>query len=294
MPKPDTLEVTITHNLPDKAEVRQLFTRRLIAIDWGREWGWKSTEPDKYDGRAKIDLTTFHDMKAKGAAVIAAYKGATAKAEHRLVGWVEQGAEFVMLNGLLCLPLTRVKVVDSASSFLGNLAPRQCTVQACHERAKGRLSALVRDVPIDRSVWSLHHRDVEWLVTNYLLTAGRCAAVWGGGQSFESIDHAGYTHAGREVLAQTTVSGGLVGRKAERLKELTAPGRDLLMFGPEKCRRECPAGIEYISIESVFAALDITEAGRWLIDRMTTIIVVEKDTPGMPATKDTAPIAVAE
>lgn len=53
MPNPTTLEVTITHNLPDKGEVKQLFGRRLIAIDWGRDWGWKSTDPEKYEGRAK-------------------------------------------------------------------------------------------------------------------------------------------------------------------------------------------------------------------------------------------------
>lgn len=30
------MEVTITHNMPDKAEVVELFRRRLIAIDWMR------------------------------------------------------------------------------------------------------------------------------------------------------------------------------------------------------------------------------------------------------------------
>lgn len=271
MPKPDTLEVTITHNLPDKAEVKQLFERRLIAIDWGREWDWKSTDPAQYEGRAKIDLTMFHAMKQAGAAVIAAYKGATVKAEHRVIGWVEAGCEFMMLNGLLCLPLTKARVVDSSASFLGNLAPRQCTVQACHERAKGRLAALVLGKIIERSVWSLHHHDVEWLVTNHLLHAGICKTVWSGGQSFENIDHAGFGAQSQEVLAQTTVSGGLVARKAARLKELTAPGRDLLMFGPAKCRAECPVGIMYTAIEDVFSSLDATPEGQWLIDRMLII-----------------------
>lgn len=213
----------------------------------------------------------FHTMKRQGAAVIAAYKGATDKAEHCVIGWVDPGAEFIMLNGLLCLALTNARVIDSATSFLGNLAPRQCTVQSCHERAKGRRASLVFGTPIDRSIWSLHHHDVEWLVTNYLMLASVCSSVWSGGRSFENIDHAGYGTNGREVLAQTTVSSGLIARKAARLLELATPNRTLMMFGPEKSRNDCPGGIHYQSIESVFATIDATSGGRWLIDRMVVI-----------------------
>ncbi len=271
MAKPAILEVTITHNLPDKGEVKQLFDGRLIAIDWGREWGWKPTDPAKYEGRARTDLTLFHKMKDQGAAVIAAYKGAAARPSDRLVGWVVAGSDFVMLNGLLCLTLTQPRIVDASVSFLGNLAPRSCTVQPCHDRAKGRLAGLILGTAIERSVWSLHHHDVEWLVTNHLVRAGLCSTVWSGGRSFENIDHAGYGPRGREVLAQTTVSASVIADKAARLLELRNPNRDLLMFGPESARADCPAGIAYHAIEAAFAAMDATPEGRWLIDRMLSI-----------------------
>src|ERR1051325_4990292 len=272
MAKPAMLEVTITHNLPDKGEVKQLFDRRLIAIDWGREWGWKTTDPAKYEGRARTDLTLFHKMKDQAAAVIAAYKGAVTRPSDRLVGWVVAGSDFVMLNGLLCLALTNTRLVDASVSFLGNLAPRSCTVQPCHDRAKGRLAGLVLGTHVERSVWSLHHHDVEWLVTNHLLRAGLCVTVWSGGRSYENIDHAGYSPSGREVLAQTTVSAGVIAAKAARLLELAASNRQLWMFGPESARAPCPPGITFHGIESAFKAMDATAEGRWLIDRMLSTV----------------------
>ncbi len=167
-------------------------------------------------------------MKDLGAAVIAAYKGATDNRSHRLVGWVEPGGRFKRLNGLLCLSLSKAKVVDASISYLGNLAPRSCTVQTCHNRAKGRLISLVLGTKTARSVGSLHYMDVEWLVTNFLLSQRICASVWSGGRSYENIDHAGYASSGREILAQTTVSTGFVGKKASRLLELQSPRRALL------------------------------------------------------------------
>jgi hypothetical protein len=274
MLKPEVLEVTITHKLDSpnaKMEVQQLLERRLIAIDWGREWGRKTTDPDKYAGRAKTDLSLFHAMKRHGAAVIAAYKTAATRKSDRLIGWVEPGTDFVMLNGLLCLQLTHARVVDSATSFLGNLAPHSCTVQPCHGRSKGRLANLILGRAIDRSVWSLHHHDVEWLVTNHLILSGLCRTVWSGGRSFENIDHAGHGSMGREILAQTTVSASVIADKADRLLSLRAPNRDLLMFGPEAARRDCPPAIAFHSIEGVFAHLDSTPEGRWLIDRMLAV-----------------------
>ncbi|MBC7834222.1 MAG: hypothetical protein H7Y88_03865 [Phycisphaerales bacterium] len=268
MTGPAILEVTITHNLPDQKEVQELFEKRLIAIDWGREWNWKSTDPESYKGRAKTDLRLFHAMKRDGAAVIAAHKTAVPKRSDRIIGWVEAGTEFVMLNGLLCLQLTNARVVSSATSFLGNLAPRGCTVQPCHDRAKGRLANLIRGIPIERGVWSLHHYDVEWLVTNHLIRSGLCLTVWSGGRSFESIDHAGYGTTGREVLVQTTVSASVIADKANALLSLGNANRDLMMFGPEAGRWRCPSGIMYHAIEDVFAAIDATTEGRWLIDRM--------------------------
>jgi len=272
MSTPLPLEVTINHNLPDKSEVRQLFDRRLIAIDWRKFLGFIPTAPESYEGTTANDLNLFHEMKRDGAAVIAAYKSATTKAEHRVIGWVDVGAEFVVLNGMLCLPMTRSRLVDTATSFLGNLPAIRCTIQRCSERAKGRLASVVLGRSIERSVWSLHHRDVEWLVTNHMMHSDLCACVWSGGQSFENIDHAGCDTSGREVLAQTTVSGGLIGKKAARLLELASSNRVLVMFGPENSRPDCPDEILYHSIESVFSTLDATAPGRWFIDRMIVIV----------------------
>ena len=74
-----------------------------------------------------------------------------------------------------------------------------------------------------------------------------------------------------EILAQTTVSTGFVGKKASRLLELQSPGRGLLMFGPESARHQCHAGIQYYSIENVFKAMDAKPEGRWLINRMLAV-----------------------
>src|SRR5437763_4017580 len=243
----DLLEVTITHNLADAAEVAQLFNRRLIALDWGR----LGSDPDVYAGRGRTDVTLFHTMQQHGAAVIAAYKKATPNSSVRLVGCVEVGAEFdTTVGGLLSLPLSNVQVVDSSASFLGNLAPRQCTVQPCGNRAKGRLADMVLGRPSPRSVWSLHHHDVEWLVTNYLTLSRMCSCVWSGGQTFEDIDHAGWTTEGRELLAQTTVSTDLVGLKGTKLLALARADRVLHLFGPAEAAPQCPAGVEYHSIQT--------------------------------------------
>ncbi len=161
----ELLEITITHNLTDPAEVAELFRRQLIALDWGR----KGPDPNLYTGRGHTDVTLFHTMRRDGAAVIAAYKGATANPSDRLIGLVKPGVEFQRLNELLCLPLSDARVVDSSANFLGNLPARQCTVQSCAKRAKGRLSALVLGQTSPRAVWSLHNRDVETLVANYLV-----------------------------------------------------------------------------------------------------------------------------
>ena len=263
----ELLEVTITHNLDDAAEVAELFNRELIALDWGR----LGPDPNMYTGRARTDVNLFHKMRRDGAAVIAAYKKASAKSSDRLIGRVDIGTEFKRVNDLLCLPLSNAQIVDSSVNFLGNLAPRGCTVQPCGNRAKGRLAALVLSEVSPRSVWSLHHRDVEWLVTNYLITNRICECVWSGARAFENIDHAGLTGNGQELLAQTTVSGSLVGTKAAKLLSLARHGRDLHFFGPAASAAQCPAGIAYHSIESVFTELDQTTTGQWLIDRMLGI-----------------------
>jgi len=188
MTKPDLLEVTITHNLSDSDEVAQLYERHLIALDWDR----KGAEPSEYHGRARTDIKLFHEIVRCGAAVIASYNGATERRSDRLIGWVAPGTPWTRVNGLLCLQLSSVKRVDSSKSFLGNLAPRSCTVQTCHNRARGRLARLVSEREAIRSVWSLHNFDVEWLVTNFLLIEAICTTVWSGSRSYESIDHAGF------------------------------------------------------------------------------------------------------
>ena len=264
MPDTGLLEITITHNLDDRDEVAELFRRRLIALQWGR----KGPDLNLYTGRAYTDVKLFRTMRENGAAVIAAYKKATVNSSDRLVGRVEAGAKFERVNGLLCLPLSNAQVVDSSVNFLGNLAPRQCTLQRCGNRAKGRLASWVMGQVSPRSVWSLHHHDVEWLVTNYLTATKMCSCVWGGARAFEDIDHAGFTLDGQELLAQTTVSANLVAIKAAKLLRLAQPNRTLHFFGPADSAAQCPATIEYHSIEMVFSELDRTASGRWLIDRM--------------------------
>jgi hypothetical protein len=114
----------------------------------------------------------------------------------------------------------------------------------------------------------MHHLDVEWLVTNYLVSTGLCACVWSGGRSYEDIDHAGVNVVGAELLAQTTVGASLVKKKAARLLELMHPGRSLYMFAPAKGAASCPRGVTFVSLETVFDTLESSRAGRWLIDRM--------------------------
>jgi hypothetical protein len=265
MARPDPLEVTITHNLDNADEIALLLDRRYIALDWGR----KGPAPEAYTHpRARQDVKLFHEMRHNGAAVIAAYKGATAKRSLRIVGWVAPGTNWKRLNGLLCLPLSQTRIEDASANFLGNLTPRQCTVQRCHNRARGQLINIVLGRTVNRDVTSLHHRDVEWLVTNFLFAKGTCSSVWTGCRSFEDIDHAGCSPSGRAILAQTTVSKTLVGKKAERLRKHKSEGRELFMFGPESAREQCPSGIRYHSIEEVFSTLDRSRSGHWLINRM--------------------------
>ncbi len=240
------------------------FGRRLIALEWGR----KGPDRTLYTGRAHTDVALFHAMREQGAAVLAAYKGVTTRRSDRLIGLVKPGVEFQRVNGLLCLPLSDARVTDSSANFLGNLPPRQCTVQTCGNRAKGRLSALVLRQTSPRTVWSLHNRDVETLVANYLVGSGLCGSVWSGSRALEDIDHAGYARNGQELLAQTTVSTKLVSNKAAKLLRMASPNRTLHFFGPAEAAHQCPEPIEYHSIEAIFSELDQTNAGRWLIDRM--------------------------
>jgi hypothetical protein len=259
------LEVTITHNLTDPLEVTELYRRRWIALDWER----KGPDPSEYTGRAKTDVLLFRRMQQEGAAIIAAYKQATRdNPSKRLVGAIKPGTDFTSLDGLLCLPLTSVQEIDSSRSFLGNLAPRQCTIQTCGNRAKGRLADLVMGTASPRTVGLLHHHDVEWLVTNYLIVTGLCKCVWSGGHSFEDIDHAGGMPDGRELLAQTTISARLIRNKAEKLLKYADADRALYMFGPESSLSQCPNGITYIPIECLMPRLMEEPAGQWLVKRM--------------------------
>lgn len=266
------LEVTITHNLSDAVEVKELFQRQWIALDWGRN----GSDPNAYTGNARTHVNLFHTMRENGAAVIATYKKATTdNPSRRLVGLVATGVQFEYLNihnapdhGLLCLPLSKVTYVDASHGFFGNLPPRRCTVQQCSTRARGLLAKYANGIPLPRSVYALHYHDVEWLVTNYLMTKRMCTCVWSGGRSYEGIDHAGWMPDGRELLAQTTISADLVRDKATRLKSFASAGRELYFFGLKASESQCPEGVNYFPIETVFSELDNTDGGRWLINRM--------------------------
>jgi hypothetical protein len=208
--KSDVLEVTITHNLGNEAEVSELFDRQFIALNWGR----RGPNPAAYTHRrAKMDVKLFHEMRRNGAAVIAAYKGATAKQSDRLVGWVAPRSNWRRVNGLLCLPLSKARVVDSSRSFLGNLAPRLCTVQTCHNRAMGRLADFVLRRKAIRSVLSLHHHDVEWLVTNFLFSQRLCGSVWSGSRSTRALTTRDMGRRAEKCWPKLPFRGNLLARR---------------------------------------------------------------------------------
>ena len=69
---------------------------------------------------------------------LAAYKGATDKPSDRLVGWVAPGTNWKRHQGLLCLPLSKARVVDSSSNFL---ATSPLDYAPCRDAATGRAVA---------------------------------------------------------------------------------------------------------------------------------------------------------
>jgi len=260
------LEITITHNLNDTKEVAELFQRQWIGLSWDR----LGSNPEDYSiPRAKQDVRLFNEMQIKGAAVIASYRKA-APSGKRLVGKVEPGIRFENYNGMLCLPLSNVQMIDSSKGFFGNLPPRQCTVQPCGERARGRLAAYVLGEQQELSIDLLHHLDIEWLVTNYLLLEKICECMWSGGRSYEDIDHQGYTKDGKELFAQTTISHSkdTVRNKIDILKKHASNSRILYFFGPKDAAPTTLEDVIYVAIEDVFSAINQTQAGKWLISRM--------------------------
>ena len=260
------LEVAITHKLKDKGEVRTLWERQWIALDFGR----RGSDPSNYRGRARSQIELFNRIAKEGAAVVGIYRKATPKRSDRLIGLVRPGTTFRDLNGLLCLPLSDARVVDASISFVGNLVPRMCTVQPCGNRAVGKLRAVAHGRPVIRTVTSLHHLDVEWLVTNWMITSGLCTCVWAGSKSFEDVDHVGVSSGGATVLAQTTVSSHLVEKKAKRLLRIAGPERHLYLFAPAEAKDSCPKPVQFVALDDVFSQMDATSSGRWLINRMVS------------------------
>ena len=270
---PAGLEVTITHNFGGSDPVeheRLLVEKNWIALDWGR----KGPNPDDYDSeKARSQVGLFHRLSTEGGAVLAAYNRVLRRGE-RVVGFVKAGTPFEFLrpvpgkdHGLLCLPLTHPQRFDSSSNFLGNLPPRQCSVQPCGNRAQGRLWALAHGESRLRSVDGLHHKDLEWLVSNYLVRNGVCAVLWSGGQSFADIDHIGITAEGGRILAQTTRSLTLVKKKTATLEPHRDAGK-LLFFAPEAARTQVPSSVTFVAIEEVFAWAESNAAGAAMLDAM--------------------------
>ena len=62
MAEKELLEVTITHNLPDAAEVNELFGRKLIALDWGR----KGSNPSDYAGAGSLKDWQDGEVERRG------------------------------------------------------------------------------------------------------------------------------------------------------------------------------------------------------------------------------------
>ena len=182
---------------------------------------------------------------------------------------------------LLTLPLVNPVNYHSTSSFLGNLAPMMCTVQSCHGRAKGRLWNLAAGITLERKVGTLHHKDVEWLVSNWLMQrGGPCRVVYSGGASDEAVDHKGWDETGCIVQAQTTVSGGVQPKGAieDKVDALLDLEGHKFLFAPEsvlensctELRGRLERELTFVSLERVFAEMDLTAAGRSMITSMLT------------------------
>ncbi|MFH1467872.1 MAG: hypothetical protein ABIO70_26035 [Pseudomonadota bacterium] len=298
MPSDKRLEVTITHNFADSDHpseqdlelTRRLFQNGMIGFRWYKEKGPPPKELIKAQGKAarqalwarykrssnSWQTEYLFDLVEHGGAVMGTYKGAADPKTHRLVGLVQQGQGFKIerptgpsdLHDLLCLKLHRAAIYDSSQSFLGNLVPRGCTIQSCHKRALGRLYALAAAEQIERDVRGLHHHDLEWLVTNYLLKRCGCSVVFGGSPSYEAVDHVGFDEHGNLVLAQTTLSNSFAAEKIGALAKYESARR--LYFGPAETLTTPQKGVELIAIEKAFSWADDdgNPAGRAMISAM--------------------------
>ena len=79
----ESLEFTITHKLSNQTEIKELFEKGWVALDFGR----KGPDLKAYTGRgARHAVGLFHKIQEQGASVIAAYKGATRNRAERLLG----------------------------------------------------------------------------------------------------------------------------------------------------------------------------------------------------------------
>lgn len=137
------LELTITHTIESEDEVRELYLRRLIALDWRCEGAGFDRFERSGNRAARQQFELLREACADGAAVIAHYPGVISGAE-RVIGCIEPGTPALNVNDLYCLPLSRARVVDIAGTTLAGIAPRQCTVQRCGNRTRGELATLAR------------------------------------------------------------------------------------------------------------------------------------------------------
>lgn len=261
----------MTHVI-DKSDADMMTRTESLQL---RENRWLGTgtegfgaDPLRYPaGNHRRQVELFNKMATDGAAVVAGYPKLGFDYV-RVVGVVKCQEIFRHVR-LICLRLCESQLFDATASFLGNLQPVKCTLQDCSNRSVEKLALLASRSPIERSVKSMHNRDVEWLSLNYLLMENVCTTIWSGGKAYPHVDHIGWTTNGREVLTQTTVSNDLAiaEQKCARLLELLTPHRDLVFCAPRVVGAACPSTIRFIAIEDAFNALDQTIAGRLMIDR---------------------------
>jgi hypothetical protein len=238
-------------------------------------------------------LRQLYEVAQEGSAMVAAYKvhapeeGPTD--DHpprgvRLVGHVPANSSFQVLTDdqvpppgaenqctkVLHLKLHNAQLYSSTASFLGNLPPMRRSLQSCHRRALGRLAHLAGVGPKPLAGFgSLHNKDLEWVVHNWLVLTGMCTVLYAGSSSDEDVDHKGWDQHGGLVLGQTTRSEKHVPEKLQKLSEVASIGATRIFFCPKDAvPDQLPTGVLVEHLEDVYRYMSGHIAGRAMLESL--------------------------